>query len=428
MNDNAIGLIKDILHGENNCYLRQKYKLKDEKVEEYKKRINEYTQPLFYEINKKINQENVLDRLVLHLANGCNLRCVYCYANGGVYNSPVQLISREMVDCVIDRFYSEFDKIKGVQLFGGEPLMNMEIIEYVCDKFRERDPEIEIGIVTNGTLINNKYVDIANRYKIQTTISYDGNIKVNDMLRIRENGTGASSDILMKAKYFQQSTGLLGLIEGTYTQYHFDNKVGVLDILKHLEKEISGVPLHLAPAGGAEQNDFILKDYQPFIDSVDEIFKENKKNSDNNYTYSLLERIVYNVTNRVTCSEYICDAGVGTLSVSVNGDVYPCFMFTDQERNKLGNVKEDNLFSSDKFKSVISEFREFSFKETNKNCSECFIKDICNGCLGLNAMNTNSSGLAMDVKTCDMFRKMTERVLVQLAEISQKGKEGEDNI
>lgn len=78
-------------------------------------------------------------------------------------------------------------------------------------------------------------------------------------------------------------------------------------------------------------------------------------------------------------------------------------------------------------KNVLKKIQEFNDKNRNKECNDCFIKNICNGCLGLNSMNTNSTELVMDKKTCDMFRKMTERVLVQLADISQKTKEGDDN-
>lgn len=429
VNDKAIELIKDISDDTAVDIIGSKYGVSKETVENYKKKFQEYEKTVEENFPGETNKENknVLGRLVLHLANGCNLRCMYCYANGGTYHSENQLMDKKTVDQAIKKIYSKFDHILGIQLFGGEPLLNLDMMEYICSKFSEYDPEVEFGIVTNGTLINEQFIQIAKKYNIHTTISYDGDYNINNKLRIKVDGTGASNDILKAAKKFREETGLLELIEATYTQIHYDHGVTILDVLKDIEKELPGIPVHLAPAGGSEIDSYVLKDLAPFVDSVDEIFNENAKENNKEFTYSLMQRIVYSIVHKTPGSQYICDAGIGTLSISVKGDVYPCFMFTDQEEYRLGNIWDDNLFDSKKCRNVLKKIQEFNDKNRNKECNDCFIKNICNGCLGLNSMNTNSTELVMDKKTCDMFRKMTERVLVQLADISQKTKEGDDN-
>lgn len=429
VNDKAIELIKDISDDTAVDIIGLKYGVSKETVENYKKKFQEYEKTVEENFPGETNKENknVLGRLVLHLANGCNLRCMYCYANGGTYHSENQLMDKKTVDQAIKKIYSKFDHILGIQLFGGEPLLNLDMMEYICSKFSEYDPEVEFGIVTNGTLINEQFIQIAKKYNIHTTISYDGDYNINNKLRIKVDGTGASNDILKAAKKFREETGLLELIEATYTQIHYDHGVTILDVLKDIEKELPGIPVHLAPAGGSEIDSYVLKDLAPFVDSVDEIFNENAKENNKEFTYSLMQRIVYSIVHKTPGSQYICDAGIGTLSISVKGDVYPCFMFTDQEEYRLGNIWDDNLFDSKKCRNVLKKIQEFNDKNRNKECNDCFIKNICNGCLGLNSMNTNSTELVMDKKTCDMFRKMTERVLVQLADISQKTKEGDDN-
>ena len=113
------------------------------------------------------------------------------------------------VDQTIKKIYSKFDHILGIQLFGGEPLLNLDMMEYICSKFSERDPEVEFGIVTNGTLINEQFIQIAKKYNIHTTISYDGDYNINNKLRIKVDGTGASNDILKAAKKFREETGFL---------------------------------------------------------------------------------------------------------------------------------------------------------------------------------------------------------------------------
>jgi len=332
------------------------------------------------------------------------------------------MLSKKTVDQIIDIFYGRYKRIIGLQFFGGEPLLNMEVMEYACQKFKEKDPEITFGIVTNGTLIDSEFIRIANQYQIHTTISYDGNYKVNNILRIQKNGNGTSDLILQKAKEFKEKTGLLDTIEATYTQYHYDSGISILDCIKHINEELPGVPVHLVPVSGSEESDFILKDYTPFVNSIDDFFKENEQSSQNNYTYSLMQRIVYGIVNKTSSCGYICDAGVSTLSVSVNGDLYPCFMFTDLENYRLGNIFDENLFESERLINKITAIREFSDKDKNEECKNCYIKNLCNSCLGLNSMNENTDKFVMDVKFCDMSRKMTEQILIHLAKLPNAGR------
>jgi|GluameStandDraft_1065615.scaffolds.fasta_scaffold28419_2 radical SAM additional 4Fe4S-binding domain len=422
VNDKAISLIKTIINETPENQICKEFNLIESDIELYKKRVNEYRTPITCIPESRAENDEILGRLVIHLANGCNLRCVYCYANGGTYHSSSAMLSKKTVDQIIDIFYGRYKRIIGLQFFGGEPLLNMEVMEYACQKFKEKDPEITFGIVTNGTLIDSEFIRIANQYQIHTTISYDGNYKVNNILRIQKNGNGTSDLILQKAKEFKEKTGLLDTIEATYTQYHYDSGISILDCIKHINEELPGVPVHLVPVSGSEESDFILKDYTPFVNSIDDFFKENEQSSQNNYTYSLMQRIVYGIVNKTSSCGYICDAGVSTLSVSVNGDLYPCFMFTDLENYRLGNIFDENLFESERLINKITAIREFSDKDKNEECKNCYIKNLCNSCLGLNSMNENTDKFVMDVKFCDMSRKMTEQILIHLAKLPNAGR------
>lgn len=421
VNDKAIALINNILEDKAEEDICKNFNINEEELELYRRKVNECNKAISCpRCGSEVNDDKVLGRLVIHLANGCNLRCVYCYANGGTYHSSAAMLTKNMVDRIIDKFYSRYNRIEGLQLFGGEPLLNMDVMEYACERFKEKDPDINIGIVTNGTLIDTKFIELAKKYQIHTTISYDGDFDVNNRLRVHENGNGTSEMVLTNAKRFKEETNLLDTIEATYTQYHQDSGVSVLAVIKHINEVLPDVPIHLVPAGGSEECEYILNDYKPFVDSIDDIFKENLLNDKNDYTYSLMQRIIFGIVNRTPGSSYICDAGVSTLSVSVNGDVYPCFMFTDMERYKLGNIEDDNLFFDDKFLSTLRELRSFSNKDENEECKNCYIKNICNGCLGLNAMNEDTDKYVMDIKSCDMSRRMTDRVLVHLAELQKQ--------
>ena len=110
------------------------------------------------------------------------------------------------------------------------------------------------------------------------------------------------------------------------------------------------------------------------------------------------------------------------MQVLVHGDLYPCFMFTDLENYRLGNIFDENLFESERLINKITAIREFSDKDKNEECKNCYIKNLCNSCLGLNSMNENTDKFVMDVKFCDMSRKMTEQILIHLAKLPNAGR------
>ena len=136
-----------------------------------------------------------LAKLVLNISNACNLRCKYCYANGGSYQSDEGMMSREVAEYALDLFYKKYEKIQMIQLFGGEPLMNLPLVEYVCNYVVEKKKNTRIGLVTNGTLISEEFVRLVKKYNIMVTISYDGVPIVNDIMRVTRNGNGTSEKI-----------------------------------------------------------------------------------------------------------------------------------------------------------------------------------------------------------------------------------------
>lgn len=363
------------------------------------------------------NSKNSLNRLVIHLVNGCNLRCIYCYANGGTYHSDQALITNETIDRILDVFYEKFDFIETIQLFGGEPLINMNAIEYVCQRVekicKNMEQKTRIGIVTNGTLICEKFIELVKRYNILVTISYDGDKEINNILRKDISGNGTSDLILDKAKLLKEKTGQPNTIEVTYTQYHLEQHIALIDIIKHIYQELGTIGIHCVPAGGSEESEYILKEYDPMVKGIEDIFKANKLEPNKNYSYSFAQRVINGLAMKSHGRNSICDAGAGTISVSVDGSIYPCFMLTDIEEYGLGNIFDQNPLSSKKFIEVLSLFAEANSKN-NRECTDCFAKNLCTGCLGLNLINTGSID-CLDKKYCDMYREIVDEILIRMS-------------
>lgn len=427
VNNNTKKLIQHINEQKSDNFICSDLTLSKSNLIEFKNTLNTYNEKIkrTYNLNGYSNNKKILNRLVIHVANACNLKCKYCYANGGNYKSDESFLTKNQADKILDKFFNEFDVIEGIQFFGGEPLLNLELIEYICEKInlinKKRNTKTILGLITNGTLINDDFINIVKKYNIHITISYDGNKYVNDLLRVYPNGLGTSDIILNNLSKLKSETGQPELIEGTYTQYHVDNNISVLDIVKHINDSIPDTPLHLVPAGGDSSCDFALKNLEAFKD-IKTLFKENIDTKDTVFTYSLFQRIVNSISNKEYGSDYICSAGIGTLSVSVEGDVYPCFMFTDMKDVLLGNVNDENLFISKKYIDRLQKMHDFNLKLNNDKCNKCFINTLCTSCLGSNLLNCGDI-YKLDNNTCEMFKEMTENILIEFAKSIDNNKD-----
>lgn len=350
-----------------------------------------------------------LYKLVLNISNACNLRCRYCYANGGSYQSDEGIMSQKVCKDALDLFYEKCGDISVIQLFGGEPLMNMPLIKYVCEYVRTNKKNTQIGLVTNGTLINQEFINLVKEYNIAVTVSYDGVPLVNDIMRVTVNGSGTSDKILTNIKWLQKETGQPGTIEVTYNQKHVDHNVTIGDVVHFMREQVGNVTLHITAAGGEKECDFVLEDRQAFIDSIDDIF--DNPDQVPLYTYAIAARMMTNIYRKER-TEYLCSAGLNALSVSIDGDVYPCFMFTDDKSLCMGNIYDENFMEQEKFTKIRKRLVEFK-KENIPECKDCFMQKSCFGCLGINLLETGSVFHPSE-ESCEMYRRMMEQTIYRI--------------
>lgn len=367
--------------------------------------------------------EKILGKLVLNVTNKCNLGCKYCYAGGGSYCSKESIMDEDFALEILEKFYNEYDEIKVIQLFGGEPTLNLNAIKRVCEYIDDRYKKGLIkekpimGMVTNGTIVNDFLVDLIKSYDLKVTVSLDGPPIVNDKMRVYKNGEKTSSRVIDNIKFLKSQTSEPSTIESTYNIHHIKEEVKVMDVASFMNKELNIDSVHIVPASGDDTCDFVLKNREPFIDSVNDVFKgiENGEK----VSYSLVNRVISSLKRKKT-TKYLCEAGISMYSVSTKGDVYPCFMFTETEEHKLGNIKDDDLFESENFKAKREKLKSFSkFKE--EACKDCFNNTICTGCLGLNSIETGDIHKPSSLN-CDMNKKITERVILGIIRNKKKCK------
>ena len=360
-------------------------------------------------------EDNKLNRLVMNISNRCNLKCKYCYANGGSYCSEEDYMSVETAKIAIDEIYKKYKIINNLQLFGGEPTLNMKvasfILKYVTEKYEAglitKLPAF--SMVTNGIILTDEFIRLVKQYKLKITVSFDGDPKVNDEMRIFEDSTGTSKVIMRNIKRLKLLTGQPEVIEATYNKKHVEHNVSIADIINFIHNELGDINLHIVPVSGDENFPYTLSDYSPFVDSVDDLFIaiQNKKAM----TYTVFSRLINNLNNK-SPNQYLCDAGFGTLSVSTKGDIYPCFMFTDNKKYQMGTIDSFMTADKDLFAAVQDRFYDFN-KYRLPSCENCFAKSLCFGCLGINEIENEDIEKA-HVNNCEMYKEMIERIIIDI--------------
>lgn len=354
-----------------------------------------------------------LARLVLNISNDCNMRCRYCYANCGDYGGRRGMMSESTLERALDYFCSRYKEIAVVQLFGGEPTLNVPAIKQVCEYFQDRQQTPQIGFVTNGAIVNDELLSLINQYRLNITVSIDGK-SFQNQLRPFPGGLASWEKVHGNVLRLLENTGQPSQFELTYTQVHEDGNCSVVDLVKELKDEFGNIPVHVTPVCSGDPM-FALGSTRAFVDAVDDMY--NVRADGENISFALLSGLESCLKNKVT-SEYLCNAGFGTLSVSASGDIYPCFYFTDRADYLVANV-HDNFDSIDLALHALREkYLEMS-KASLPECTRCFANTVCHSCLGAN-LDTTGDPFHSSSENCAMTRSMLERLLVRLARSAEK--------
>lgn len=351
-----------------------------------------------------------LRKLILNISNKCNLNCRYCYANGGTYFSKDGLMDEENAREAINKFLYVFGEIEYIQFFGGEPLLNYTLIDFVCEYisnlFKEKKIHIfpRFGIVTNGTIMNDEILRILSKYKIAVTISCDGPQKVNDALRINKNQEGTYQQIVKNIELLKNKNNILPNIEVTYTEYHHNQGIKIPDLLEFFKKTFGIENVHIAPVSLEKSHELALQNYEDFLETISsETIKDNR-------IIFKVKNLIFNLQHK--CGDYkICGAGTDTFSVGVNGQVYPCFMMTDMEDYIVTNVNLDKeIFMED----IRGAKEKYCFnKLVDEPCKDCFNNLLCNGCMGCNVFETKNP-FVPSKSQCEFLKGLTEKVIAEL--------------
>lgn len=358
-----------------------------------------------------LNCTGEIKALCLHICHDCNLRCPYCFAKDGTYNTPKDYMTFEVGAAAID-FLIEKSKNRQnleVDFFGGEPLMNMgvvkRIVEYANEKVKEAGKSIHFTMTTNGVLLGEENRRWLNDNMFNVVISIDGRPEVHDKLRVTPNHKGCQALVLENAKEFRKIRGDKSYyIRGTFTANNLDFSKDVLYLNDEGFDQISVEPVVLPQSDPLaikeEDMDKVLAEYDVL---AKEYIKRRKTDKWFNFFHFMIDLkhgpCVYKRLRG-------CGAGNEYVAVTPTGDIYPCHQFAGQTEYKMGSVL-DRTFDTEAQKR----FAECTVY-TKKGCSDCVAKYYCSGGCNANAVHFSGDINTPYKEACAMMRK---RFLTSLA-------------
>ena len=407
--------------------LKSKYKLED--IEEAYKEIKllEEQGVLFSPIenienaaaSKKLT--TTLKALCLHVSHDCNLRCEYCFASEGDYHSGRKLMEKEVAIKAVDFLVANSigrQKIE-IDFFGGEPLMNFNVVEAVVKYGRQIEKETNkrfyFTITTNATLLNKHRIEFINEYMDNVVISIDGRKEVHDAVRHDCNGKGSYEKIVPLAQeLIAGRNGKSYFVRGTFTTKNKDFSNDVMHLADLGFKEISVEPV----VGSGSDLYFkdsdvhdILKEYENLAIKYIKRLKTDNKFRFYHFNINLEDGPC--LFKRITA----CGAGYEYLAVSPEGKLYPCHQFVGQDKFIVGDI-----YSGISNNRLCKELKENTIFEKEK-CRECWAKLFCSGGCHANAFFTNGSIKEPNETSCILQKKRIEcAIMIKAWQLQQPAK------
>lgn len=353
------------------------------------------------------NRSTVIKALCLHVAHTCNLNCPYCFASQGKYHGERALMSYEVGKQALDFLIANSGTRTNLEVdfFGGEPLMNWDVVKQLVAYARTQEliyhKNFRFTLTTNGMLIDDDVIDFANREMSNVVLSLDGRKEVNDRQRKDYMGHGSYDQIVPKFKQLVERRGGKDYyMRGTFTHYNTDFTNDIFHMADLGFTELSMEPVVCAPedpyALTAEDLPKVLEQYEIL---ADEMLRRRKNGNGFTFYHYMLD-----LTHGPCIYKRISGCGSGTeyLAVTPWGDLYPCHQFVGDEKFLLGNVWDGvtNLAMQDEFRQCNA--------YAHPECRDCWAKLYCSGGCAANAYHAAGNITGIYEYGCELFRKRIE--------------------
>lgn len=369
--------------------------------------------------NFKAKSGNVVKALCLHVAHTCNLNCSYCFASQGKYHGERALMSFEVGKQALD-FLMENSGTRHnleVDFFGGEPLMNWDVVKklvaYARSVEKERGKNFRFTLTTNGVLIDDDVIDFANKEMSNVVLSLDGRKEIHDATRVDYRGNGSYDKIVPKFQKLVASRGGKGYyMRGTFTHQNPDFTKDVFHMADLGFTELSMEPVVCAAddpmALTPEDIEIVKEQYEILAKDMIRREKEGKPITFYHYMIDLTEGPC--IYKRISG----CGSGTEYMAVTPWGDLYPCHQFVGEEAYKLGDIW--NGVTND---ALREEFRACN-AYARPECKDCWAKLYCSGGCAANAYHATGRIQGVYEPGCELFKKRIECAIMMKAALANR--------
>ena len=365
------------------------------------------------------HHEPVVKALCLHIAHDCNLACRYCFAEEGEYHGHRELMTYETGKQALDFLIANSGSRRNLEVdfFGGEPLMNWQVVKELVRYGREQEKihnkNFRFTLTTNGVLLNDEIIEFANQEMGNVVLSIDGRKEVHDHMRPFPKGAGSYDLILPKFKKFAESRHQdKYYVRGTFTHYNLDFSKDVLSLADQGFKQISVEPV-VAPdeADYAIRREDLPQIFEEYDALAREMIKREKEGNGFNFFHFMID-----LTGGPCVYKRLSGCGSGTeyLAVTPWGDLYPCHQFVGTEEFLMGNVWEGI-----KTPEIQKEFRHCNVY-TKEECKKCFARFYCSGGCAANSFNMHGTINSTYEIGCELQRKRVECAIMIKAALAEE--------
>ncbi|MBR0349297.1 MAG: thioether cross-link-forming SCIFF peptide maturase [Clostridia bacterium] len=355
----------------------------------------------------KAKTSGVIKALCIHIAHTCNLNCSYCFASQGKYHGDRAMMSLEVgkraLDFLVENSGSRHNL--EVDFFGGEPLMNFDVVkqmvEYARSIEKKYNKNFRFTLTTNGMLIDDDVIDFANREMSNVVLSLDGRKEIHDRYRVDYTGKGSWETIVPKFQKLVESRGGKNYyMRGTFTHANPDFLNDIKQMLDLGFTELSMEPVVCAdndPSALTQEDlPIVLDQYEKLAELMRKRDKEGKPFTFYHYMIDL--------TGGPCIYKRISGCGSGTeyMAVTPWGDLYPCHQFVGEEKFKLGDI-----WNGVTNNETVEEFASCNVY-ARPECHDCWAKLYCSGGCAANAYHSTGSIKGVYKYGCELFKKRME--------------------
>ena len=401
----------------NDTYPAQDIENALEEIQELKDKDMLFTTDIYENAIEQFSEhhEPVVKALCLHIAHACR----YCFAEEGEYHGHRELMTYETGKQALDFLIANSGSRRNLEVdfFGGEPLMNWQVVKELVRYGREQEKihnkNFRFTLTTNGVLLNDEIMEFANQEMGNVVLSIDGRKEVHDHMRPFPKGAGSYDLILPKFKKFAESRHQdKYYVRGTFTHYNLDFSKDVLSLADQGFKQISVEPV-VAPdeADYAIRREDLPQIFEEYDALAREMIKREKEGNGFNFFHFMID-----LTGGPCVYKRLSGCGSGTeyLAVTPWGDLYPCHQFVGTEEFLMGNVWEGI-----KTPEIQKEFRHCNVY-TKEECKKCFARFYCSGGCAANSFNMHGTINSTYEIGCELQRKRVECAIMIKAALAEE--------